>query len=143
MSADRNLLYGMLAYRNGFVTREQLLDAFAAWMTHRQAPVGQLLRERASLTEDDQRFLDAFVERQLGQPGEGDRDEPLAPEAQAGLATEAKGPGHRDGPALSRRAGTGLPEIMGGYRLRRGCTPGAGWARSTSPRTRNCDARWP
>jgi serine/threonine protein kinase len=136
MSADRNLLYGMLAYQNGFVTRQQLLDAFAAWMGRKDIPIGELLRERASLTEEDRRFLDSFVERQIGQHGDAGKGlaslpvDPLAvgelerlpdAEVQAALATVSD---HQRCPTPADGLGAGPP---GRYRaLRRHAEGGLG-----------------
>jgi hypothetical protein len=43
MSADRNLLFGMLALHNGLVTREQLINAMTAWLSRKETPLGDLL----------------------------------------------------------------------------------------------------
>jgi hypothetical protein len=144
MSADRNLLYGMLAYLNGFISREQLLDAFTVWMGRKEAPLGELLRERASLTEEDQRFLDAFVERQIRHHGDALqslaslRVDPMArrdleqlrdPDVQASLATVTDRP--------PSQASNGEGSAASAF------TRAEGWARSTLPRTRSCTARSP
>jgi hypothetical protein len=36
MSTDRNLLFGILALQNDFVTRDQLVEAMNAWIFARQ-----------------------------------------------------------------------------------------------------------
>jgi serine/threonine-protein kinase len=69
MSADRNLLVGMLALHNGFVSREQLLDALNAWMLRKETPLGDLFRERGLMAEDDLRLLDGLVDRQIQRHG--------------------------------------------------------------------------
>jgi hypothetical protein len=46
MSADRNLVFGLLALQMDFVNREQLFDAMAAWMLEKQTPLGEILRRR-------------------------------------------------------------------------------------------------
>src|SRR5262245_61096292 len=69
MSADRNLLFGMLALHNGFVSREQLLDALNAWMLRKEMPLGDLFRERGVVAEDDLRLLDGLVNRQIQRHG--------------------------------------------------------------------------
>jgi hypothetical protein len=38
MSADRNLLFGMLALHTGLIDREQLPDAMNAWMLRKHTP---------------------------------------------------------------------------------------------------------
>ncbi len=69
MSADRNLLFGMLALHNGFVSREQLLDALNAWMLRKETPLGDIFRERGVVAEDDLRLLDGLVDRQIQRHG--------------------------------------------------------------------------
>src|SRR5262245_62824441 len=69
MSHDRNLLYGMLALHNGFVSREQLLDALNAWMLRKETPLGEIFRERGVVAEDDLRLLDGLVDRQIQRHG--------------------------------------------------------------------------
>ncbi|MFO0844037.1 MAG: serine/threonine-protein kinase [Gemmataceae bacterium] len=70
MSADRNLLFGMLALHNGLVSRDQLLEAMTAWMAQKETPLGDILRERGGLTEDDHRLLDGLVARQIQRHGD-------------------------------------------------------------------------
>jgi serine/threonine-protein kinase len=65
MSADLNLLFGMLALHNGFVSREQLLDALNAWMLHKDTPLGEIFRERGVVAEEDLRLLGGLVDRQI------------------------------------------------------------------------------
>jgi hypothetical protein len=49
--ADRNLVFGLLALHMDFVTREQLLDAMAAWMLDKQTPLGEILCRRGVLLQ--------------------------------------------------------------------------------------------
>jgi len=37
-SSDRNLLFGLIALKMDFVTREQLLDAMSAWLDRKAVP---------------------------------------------------------------------------------------------------------
>src|SRR5262245_10507632 len=69
MSADRNPLFGLLASHNGFVSREQLLDALNAWMLRKETPLGEIFRERGVVAEDDLRLLDGLVNRQIQRHG--------------------------------------------------------------------------
>jgi len=41
--ADRNLLFGVLALQNNFITRAQLLAAFGAWVVAKDRALGQIL----------------------------------------------------------------------------------------------------
>jgi serine/threonine-protein kinase len=73
MSADRNLLFGMLALHAGLVTREQLLEAFNAWMLDKEVSLGEILQARGALDGDDRRMLDGLVERQVKRHGDARR----------------------------------------------------------------------
>jgi tetratricopeptide (TPR) repeat protein/tRNA A-37 threonylcarbamoyl transferase component Bud32 len=68
-SADRNLIFGLLALQMDFVTREQLLDAMHAWMLEKQAPLGDVLCRRGVLADNDRAALDALVERHVARHG--------------------------------------------------------------------------
>ncbi len=46
MSAKHNLLLGILALQNNFVTRAQLLAAFNAWVEDKSKSLGALLLEQ-------------------------------------------------------------------------------------------------
>jgi PAS domain S-box-containing protein len=70
MSADRNLLFGLLALQMDFVTREQLLDALNAWMLEKQAPLGEILCRRGALAEDDRADLDRLVDKHIKRHGD-------------------------------------------------------------------------
>jgi hypothetical protein len=42
-SADRNLLFGLLALQMDFVSRDQLIDAMNAWMLEKDRTLGEIL----------------------------------------------------------------------------------------------------
>lgn len=65
MSADRNLLFGILALQNDFVTRDQLIEAMNAWVLEKQTSLGEILKQRGSLRPDDFDLLQALVQRQI------------------------------------------------------------------------------
>jgi tRNA A-37 threonylcarbamoyl transferase component Bud32 len=65
MSADHNLLFGILALQNNFVSRDGLVEAMNAWVLARHRPLGELLRERGALGEVEHALLGAIVEHQL------------------------------------------------------------------------------
>src|SRR5262249_46858835 len=65
MSADRNLLFGILALQNGFATRDQLVEAMNAWVIARHRPLGEILLERGALGGEEYALLEALVSRQL------------------------------------------------------------------------------
>jgi serine/threonine protein kinase len=65
VSPDRNLLFGILALQNGFVTRDQLVEAMNSWALARHRPLGEVLRERGALGEEEHALLEALVNLQL------------------------------------------------------------------------------
>jgi serine/threonine-protein kinase len=68
-TADRNLIFGLLALQMDFVTREQLLDAMSTWLLARHNPLGHVLRRRGVLTEHRVVLLEGLVDEHLAQHG--------------------------------------------------------------------------
>jgi serine/threonine-protein kinase len=68
-SADRNLLFGILALQMDFITRDALIAAMHAWVLEKSKPLGQVLREQGSLREDEHALLEALVEKHLQRHG--------------------------------------------------------------------------
>ncbi len=64
-SADRNLIFGLLALQMDFVSREQLLDAMNAWMLRKTRTLGDILRERGVLGERRLKLLHEMVEEHV------------------------------------------------------------------------------
>src|SRR5258708_7189737 len=109
LSADRNLIFGLLALQMDFLTSEQLLDALHAWMLRKSTPIGEILRERGLLTGRRRVLLEGIVEEHIAQHG-GDAVASLAalrvedsvradferlddPDVQASVASLAPTPG--------------------------------------------------
>src|SRR5262249_22603352 len=76
MSADRNLLFGILALQNNLITRDQLVEAMNAWTLTRHRPLGELLRESVALAEDEHALIEALVNKQLARH-KGDAEKSL------------------------------------------------------------------
>jgi hypothetical protein len=153
-SADRNLIFGLLALEMDFVTREQLIDALHAWMLEKHRPLGQVLQQRGVLTERRVALLDGLVQEHVAQHGSDpqaslaalrvepavrqDLDRLNDPDVQASMAslTPESGTLIRSpvaSPAASRVAVSACCAR----------TPEEGWARYSSPKIRNSAARWP
>jgi hypothetical protein len=64
-SADRNLLFGILALQNHLIDREAFLDGFNRWVADKALPMGQILVERRAMRPDDRALLEALVARHL------------------------------------------------------------------------------
>src|SRR6266404_743856 len=76
-SADRNLLFGILALQMDFISRDALIVAMNAWVLDKAKPLGQILVEQGALTAKAQDKLDAVVELHLELHG-GDPQKSLA-----------------------------------------------------------------
>ena len=64
-TADRNLLFGVLAIQMDFITRDQLLSAMNAWVFDKARTLGELLLRQQALSPDTHALLDALVKKHL------------------------------------------------------------------------------
>jgi serine/threonine protein kinase/lipopolysaccharide biosynthesis regulator YciM len=76
-SADRNLLFGLLALQLNFIDRDALVDAFHRWVSDRSKPLDQILQDRGALRPDEHDLLQALVAKHLEKFG-GDPEKSLA-----------------------------------------------------------------
>ena len=60
-SADRNLLFGLLALQMDFITRDALITAMNTWVSAKDKPLGQVLQSQGALAADDDGLLDSLV----------------------------------------------------------------------------------
>ncbi len=65
MSADRNLLFGVLAWQMSFIGRDALLAALQAWVFDRSRPLGAILQDQGQLSGERRQLLDALVDEHL------------------------------------------------------------------------------
>jgi eukaryotic-like serine/threonine-protein kinase len=72
-----NLLFGMLALRDNFVDRDDLLAAFNVWIANKSRALGRILVDRGSLTEKLHSLVGTLVAVHLKQYG-GDVERSLA-----------------------------------------------------------------
>jgi serine/threonine-protein kinase len=115
-SSDRNLLLGMLALHAGLITREQLLEAFNAWMLDKEVALGEILLARGAIDADDCRMLDGLVERQIRRHGDARRSlaaMSAAPEARRDLEQLADADVEASLAATPRPEGGTLPPLAG------------------------------
>src|SRR5262249_48841460 len=61
----QNLLLGLLALQNNFVSRDGLLAAFAAWVADRSRPLGRVLCDQGALDADRLAPLEWLVREHL------------------------------------------------------------------------------
>src|SRR5262249_13832999 len=68
-SADRNLLFGILALQMDFISRDALIKAMNAWVLEKAKPIGQILVDQAALAIQNRDLLEALVQRHLEMHG--------------------------------------------------------------------------
>jgi hypothetical protein len=82
-SADRNLLFGILALQMNFISRDALITAMNAWVLDKAKPLGQILLEQEALRDDAHALLEALVQKHLELHG-NDPEQSLAALSSAG-----------------------------------------------------------
>jgi tRNA A-37 threonylcarbamoyl transferase component Bud32/tetratricopeptide (TPR) repeat protein len=63
--SSENLLFGILALQNGFVTRDQLVAAAGAWIGDKQRTLESIFVEQGALDEDERQLLAALVRKHV------------------------------------------------------------------------------
>ena len=74
---SKYLLLGLLAFQNGFVTREQLFAAFGAWLSDKSKSLSDYLIDQKALKSDDLEILLRLVDKHM-QSHENDLEKSLA-----------------------------------------------------------------
>jgi eukaryotic-like serine/threonine-protein kinase len=64
-SADRNLLFGILALQMDFIGQQGLLRAMHAWVLDKSKPLAQLLEEQGELSARHRAMLEPLVEEHI------------------------------------------------------------------------------
>jgi WD40 repeat protein/tRNA A-37 threonylcarbamoyl transferase component Bud32 len=64
-SADRNLLFGILALQMDFIQRDALIAAMNAWVLDKAKPLGKILVEQQALRPEQREVLDTLVAMHL------------------------------------------------------------------------------
>jgi len=77
MNADRNLLFGILAFQNNFIDRQALLTAFDRWTTDKSRLLADILVELGALNAEFRQLLDGLVAAHIKQHG-NDAEKSLA-----------------------------------------------------------------
>ena len=63
--SDRNLLFGILAYQNDFISRDEFVAALRRWLLDKSMAVDHILVEQELLDDDQRRLLEALAEVHL------------------------------------------------------------------------------
>jgi serine/threonine-protein kinase len=72
-SADRNLLFGILALQMDFISRDALIAGMQAWVFNKSTPLGQILLEQRALQADTHALLEALVQKHLEMHGDAEK----------------------------------------------------------------------
>jgi hypothetical protein len=73
MSADQNLLFGLLALQNGLIDQVQLVAAFQAWTRDRARPLADHLVARGDLDSEQRLGVQAMMGLHLKKHGDAGR----------------------------------------------------------------------
>ncbi len=87
-SADRDLLFGLVALQNHFIDQSDLIAAFHSWCEDRTRPLARILSERGAIETESAPLLDAIVARHLAR-FDGDAAKGLAALSSVESAREA------------------------------------------------------
>ena len=68
--SDHNLLLGILAYQNAFITREGLFAAMQAWLYDKSKPLAEIMQNQGALDGEERLLLEALVRKHLKQNGD-------------------------------------------------------------------------
>jgi hypothetical protein len=61
LRADLNLLFGIMAVQNDFVSRDALIEAMGAWVLDKAKSLGDILVERGALSPEHHALLSSLV----------------------------------------------------------------------------------
>src|SRR5437016_7564086 len=67
---EHNLLLGILAYQNAFITREALFAGMQAWLYDKAKSLAEILQNHGALDADRRALLEALVSQHLKQNGD-------------------------------------------------------------------------
>lgn len=68
-SADRNLLFGVLAVQLDFVSRDDLIAATSRWILDKETPLSDIFVEQGMLSHEESRLIDGVVRKHLQRNG--------------------------------------------------------------------------
>jgi serine/threonine protein kinase len=104
-SADRNLLFGVLALQADLLDNDRFAEACSAWAARKGTPLAQLLVERGWLTAEERSHVDFLLDRKLRKHG-GDAAAGLAEAMPEDVRQTLAG---LDDPAVRRTLDTTAP----------------------------------
>ena len=72
-SADRNLLFGVLAVQLDFVSRDDLIATTSRWVLDKKQPLSEVFVEQGMLSREESILLDGVVSKHLQRNGDDPR----------------------------------------------------------------------
>jgi hypothetical protein len=67
--SDKNLLFALIAYQNGYITMEQFFEAATVWNKEPKRELGEILVEKKFLEEVERFHIQGIVEDRLRRQG--------------------------------------------------------------------------
>jgi eukaryotic-like serine/threonine-protein kinase len=67
--ADRNLLFGINALQNDFITRDALIAAMNAWVLEKHRPIGEILVEQGAIGPTERDAIEVMINCRLARFG--------------------------------------------------------------------------
>jgi serine/threonine protein kinase len=129
LTADRNLLFGIMALQMDFISRDHLIAAMNAWVLDKGKSLGQILAEQGALRKEDRDLLEGLIKRHLQMHGDNvqkslaalnsvgflhdDLQNVADADVHASLAFVAGRPPSRDDPYITRPSLAGQPSVPG------------------------------
>ena len=107
-TADRNLLFGILALQMEFITQAGLIAALQAWTLQKSRPLGELLVELGHMAADDRAALEPMVDRHVARHGGSAEQSLAALSSVPDIATEVRSLLERVARGLRERRRAGL-----------------------------------
>jgi serine/threonine-protein kinase len=86
-TADRNLLYGILALQADLISRDALINAMSAWTLAKLRPLGDILLEQGAFDPEAHALVEALVKKSLARH-DGNVEQSLAALSSIGTARQ-------------------------------------------------------
>ncbi|TWU21922.1 protein kinase domain-containing protein [Bythopirellula polymerisocia] len=90
-SADRNLLFGVLAVQLDFVSRDDLIAATSRWILDKETPLSEVFVEQGMLSREESQLIDGVVRKHLERNGDDPRQSLKSLEAFEAVRATLKG----------------------------------------------------
>ena len=84
-SADRNLLFGVLAVQLDFISRDDLIAATSRWVLDKEQPLSDVFVEQGMISGEEAQLLDGVVKKHLQRNGDDPTAKPAVDRSLRGL----------------------------------------------------------